>query len=372
MQQLENYREQIDAVDQQIVALLAERRKIVSAIVAHKKAHHLPVYHPAREEDLIHQRRAQGQSAGLEADFVEELFRLILRHSRAVQSTRMALTGVRLDAAVLIVGGRGAMGCYFQRWFQRSGYQVRILDKDDWQDVKALCCGIALALISVPIEHTEDVIRRLCPHLPQTCVLADITSIKAAILKTMLACHNGPVMGLHPLFGPTTSSMDKQIIVATPGRDGAAAQWLLDQLAAWGGIVVTAQATEHDQNMAVVQALRHFAAFTFGQFLYRQQIDLGRTLEFSSPIYRLELGMVGRLFAQDARLYAEIIFATPHCRRIIKAFIASVGDNLELLETADKERFCREFEKIASFFGCFSEQALRESTYVIDKLIERF
>ncbi len=61
--------------------------------------------------------------------------------------------------------------------------------------------------------------------------------------------------------------------------------------------------------MGIVQSLRHFATFAFGQFLKRRQISLSRTLEFSSPIYRLELGMVGRLFAQDSSLYSEIIFA---------------------------------------------------------------
>ena len=61
----------------------------------------------------------------------------------------------------------------------------------------------------------------------------------------------------------------------------------------------------------MVQALRHFATFIFGRFLYQRRINLNRTLEFSSPIYRLELDMVGRLFAQDPELYSEIIFATP-------------------------------------------------------------
>jgi len=34
--------------------------------------------------------------------------------------------------------------------------------------------------------------------------------------------------------------------------------------------------------------------------------------------------------------------------------------------------FCAEFKNIAEWFGPFSEQAMRESTYLIDRLIERF
>jgi chorismate mutase/prephenate dehydrogenase len=43
-----------------------------------------------------------------------------------------------------------------------------------------------------------------------------------------------------------------------------------------------------------------------------------------------------------------------------------------MVEKGDKEAFLAEFNKIAEWFGTFSEQAMRESTYLIDKLIERF
>ncbi|MFW5641080.1 MAG: prephenate dehydrogenase dimerization domain-containing protein, partial [Thermodesulfobacteriota bacterium] len=182
----------------------------------------------------------------------------------------------------------------------------------------------------------------------------------------------GPVIGLHPLFGPTTASLDKQIIVATPGRDSSACRWLLDQFGTWGSIIVTADAEEHDEIMDIVQALRHFATFAFGRFLSQKQIQLSRTLEFSSPIYRLELGMVGRLFAQDPSLYREIILASPQRRALLKDYIASMNENLAMIESDDKERFQAEFKKIAAWFGAFSDQALRESSYLINKLIERF
>jgi chorismate mutase/prephenate dehydrogenase len=43
-----------------------------------------------------------------------------------------------------------------------------------------------------------------------------------------------------------------------------------------------------------------------------------------------------------------------------------------MLEKGDKQLFQKEFQKIAELFGPFSEQAMRESTFLIDKLIERF
>lgn len=369
---LEALRHKIDEIDLGIIKLLADRRSQVEEMVSLKRVHNLPVHHPAREEDMISERRALGTKMGLDPDHLEEIFRGIMRRSRVGQTNSIARKGVREGAVVLIVGGRGGMGKFFDEWFNRSGYNVRSMGSRDWGNIEALCKDVNLVIISVPIAVTESVINQIVPYLPSQCVLSDLTSIKERPVAVMLEAYNGPVVGLHPLFGPTTSSMDKQIIVATPGRDAQACKWLIDQISAWGAVVVHAEPKEHDDAMAIVQALRHFATFIFGRFLYRRKVDLFRTLEFSSPIYRLELGMVGRLFAQDPALYSEIIFASPERRALIRDYIASMAESLDIVEKGDKEEFNDQFRKIAEWFGPFSEQAMRESTFLIEKLIERF
>jgi chorismate mutase/prephenate dehydrogenase len=124
--------------------------------------------------------------------------------------------------------------------------------------------------------------------------------------------------------------------------------------------------------MGIVQALRHFATFAFGQFLHSRHVPIARTLELSSPIYRLELGMVGRLFAQDPGLYAEIVFASPQRQTLLRDYIQSLNRNLAMIESGDKEEFKRQFRQVAEWFGPFGEQAMRESTFLIDKLVHRF
>lgn len=370
--ELEISRDRIDTVDSQIIDLLAERQAEVEKVLEYKKSNNLPVRHPAREEDMISKRRSQGLDKNLAPDYLEELFRTILRQSRVEQTESKSEKGVRPDSTVLIVGGKGGMGRYFSQWFNKSGYKTRILGSHDWENVEQLCDGIDLALISVPIDKTVEVIEKVAPYLPDNAVLADLTSIKKAPVQAMMKSHTGPVLGVHPLFGPTTSSMDKQIVVVTQGRNTESCKWIIDQLSEWGAIIVQSNEEEHDHTMAIVQALRHFATFTFGRFLHKQNIDLLRSLEFSSPIYRLELGMVGRLFAQDSALYSGIIFASPERREILKAFISSMSETMEIVSDGDKEEFENQFNEIAEWFGPFSEQAMRESSFLIDKLIERF
>lgn len=369
---LEELRRRIDGIDTQLVNLLAERRQVVEEVAHVKREYDLPASHPAREENLISARRAQAEGAGLEPDYVEDLFRTILRNSRVGQLDTLSRSGVRPGATVLIVGGLGSMGRFFSRWFVQSDYKVRVLDRNDWDNVKALTSGIDLCLLTVPIDITPEIAARIAPCLPADCVLADVTSLKRGPMEAMLQHHSGPVVGLHPLFGPATKSMDRQIVVMNAGRAPEKYQWLLDQLTVWGNVLVQTSPEEHDELMGIVQALRHFATFTFGQFLHSRRVPILRTLELSSPIYRLELGMVGRLFAQDPSLYAEIIFATPQRLALLKDFVQSLQQNSDLLERGDKAEFIKRFREVATWFGPFSEQAMRESTFLVDKLAHRF
>jgi chorismate mutase/prephenate dehydrogenase len=370
--EIKKLRNNIDGIDQQILELISQRLDQVRQVVALKKSHNIPVYHPAREEDLISKLRNQAAAAAVNPDFIEELYRVVLRNSRIEQTGQMKQQSVKAGANVLIVGGAGQMGQFFAAMFRSSGYGVRILTENNWNEAEALCRDTDLVLISVPINVTLETIQRITPFVPETAILADITSIKQAPVDEMLKQFKGPVIGLHPLFGPSCSTLDKQIIAVVPARNNPACQWLVDQLTLWGAVLVSSTAQEHDKIMDMVQALRHFAAFCFGQFLCQQKIDLEKTLEFSSPIYRLELGMVGRLFAQSGNLYSEIIFATAERRDMLKAYVSSINEQITLVDNNDKALFEQRFAEIADWFGSFSEQAMRESDFIINKIIERF
>ncbi len=365
-------REKIDAIDGRIMELLAERASVVAEVAEVKKANNLPVYHPAREEDLITSRRKLAKELNLSPDMAEEIFRTVLRNSRIKQTGTMAGKAVNPSAKILVVGGAGAMGRLLVRWFTQAGYEVRVLEREDWPRAASLCDKIDLAILSVPIQATAQAAQMLSAHLPKDAILADITSVKKEPVRAMLKAHAGPVLGLHPMFGPTTESFDKQIVVVTEGRESEKCEWVVRQLAAWGAVTVKSTPEEHDEMMDVVQALRHFATFCFGRFLCDQKVNLARTLEFSSPIYRLELGMVGRLFAQDPELYADIIFSTPERRELLKGFVKNLSENVKLLDDSDVEGFLKEFRRVSQWFGPFGEQAIRESTYLIEKMVERF
>ena len=249
---------------------------------------------------------------------------------------------------------------------QRSGYLVEVLEQDNWHQAKDMVQGAALVLIAVPIAVTQQVIAQL-PELGADTVLADLTSTKTGPLSAMLAKHSGAVVGLHPMFGPDISNIAKQVVVVSHGRDAEKYQWLIQQFTVWGAVLTEKSAQQHDELMQLIQAMRHFSSLVYGVHLAEEQADLQQLLELSSPIYRLELAMVGRLFAQNAELYADIMLSSSAVTGLLQRYQHRFNQLSHLLAARDKEGLMAEFAKGQQFFGPLADQFLQESRRLLQK-----
>ena len=345
---IEELRQQIDRLDTELVELLAKRQAVTAEVGRYKKDVGKPIYDPARESELIGKRRQLADSLGLSPELIEDLLRRIMRES--YQSQHNTYRCIKPNAKIVIVGGRGALGQRFKEMFERSGYQVKTLDQDDWPDAEALVSGAQLVLVAVPIERTVEIIAKL-PALNADCILADLTSLKEKPIAAMLAQHPGPVVGLHPMFGPDVPNFVKQVVVACHGRGRAKYQWLLQQIALWGAVLQQDDAKAHDKSMQLIQAMRHFTTYVYGRFLSQQNADLNQLLRLSSPIYRLELAMTGRLFAQNSRLYADIIYGAEQAQGMAQAFLQELELAIDDLANGDKDAFSTKFAEVATWFG---------------------
>lgn len=86
--ELRQVREDIDAVDRELVDLLARRVELARRAARAKAQVGQPVPDPAREEALVASRGAWGASLGLDEEGVEAVFRAILRFSRRSQHSK--------------------------------------------------------------------------------------------------------------------------------------------------------------------------------------------------------------------------------------------------------------------------------------------
>ena len=84
MSQLEEYRDQIDAVDKELVALFRRRMDITAKVGQYKLERQMPVLDAARERRVVEARTAMVDDATLKAD-VAELYASIMAISRRQQ-----------------------------------------------------------------------------------------------------------------------------------------------------------------------------------------------------------------------------------------------------------------------------------------------
>lgn len=364
-QQLSALRLQIDEVDSELVKLLQKRSELTRSIGQLKSQYAQPIYAPEREKALIDARRQQAETLGVSADLIEDILRRMMRDSYHSQHAKYACVNPHIKK-VVVVGGAGSLGKVFVGLFEKSGYAVDVLEKADWQDASKTLEQADLVLLSVPINITCEIISQL-PKLKPTCLLADVTSIKQAPLDAMMAVHDGAVVGLHPMFGPDAPGMIKQVVVVCEGRHPHQYQWLLDQMHLWGGSLYHSSASEHDHAMAYIQVMRHFSSFVYGQHLQQENPKLTKLISFSSPIYRLELAMVGRLFAQAPELYADIIFSNKDSAALLKRFNQRFESAINLLESGDKAGFIAQFKDVALWFGDYSQICLSDSKKMLLK-----
>ena len=367
MNPLAPIREQIDLVDQQLISLLAKRLELVAEVGRIKHQHGLPVYAPDREAVMIEARRQEAEQQGVPADLIEDILRRVMRESYANENKHGFKTVNPNIKKIVMVGGRGKLGGLFARYFQLSGYHVELLDKQDWENAKKILADANLVVVSVPIANTLDTLEALKPYLTEQMILADLTSVKAQPLAKMLEVHQGAVVGLHPMFGPDIASFAKQVTACCHGRYAQRYQWLLDQIQIWGAKIEEIDAHEHDHAMTYIQALRHFSTFVAGLHLSQQPVKLAQLLSLSSPIYRLELAMIGRLFAQDGGLYADIIADKPENLAVIESLQKSFNQALSYFKQQDKTAFIESFNEVHQWFGEYSEQFLKESRNLLQQ-----
>jgi chorismate mutase/prephenate dehydrogenase len=142
-------------------------------------------------------------------------------------------------------------------------------------------------------------------------------------------------------------------------------------LNARGLSILETTAEEHDKAMGIVQVLTHQTTEVLGRTIQQLDIDIQRTLEFTSPIYLMELLMAARHFAQSADLYASIQMNNLETETVLDA-LQKAGDELRnIVLQKDRGAFKEIFECVHKHFGEFSERALEQSSFLIDRLVER-
>ena len=285
-----------------------------------------------------------------------------------------------MTTRLLILGGTGETGSWFARYFREKGFDVAVWGPSGKTGIAA-SLGVRYAadmikeaeqsdivLLSVPIEKTVEVIRKVAPCMQPGSLLMDVTSLKSEPMTAMIrhAPQGVEVIGTHPMFGPTMPTLKGQTIILTPAVRQSET-WLPKIKSLFesdGARIEVLDPEEHDEIMAVVQALTHFAYIGIGATLQALDFNVEKSRKFMSPVYEIMIDFVGRILDQNPELYASIQ-KNPKAMKVRQTFIGECMRLAEKADSGDLDGFKKIMREAAEHFG-ETHEALERSDRMIN------
>ncbi len=262
---------------------------------------------------------------------------------------------------VAIIGGSGKMGSWFARFLLKEGKDVLLIGRSkpklekarrrlnvsittDIEDVKQA----DVILISVPVGHFEETVKRLSPHTHPDQTILDITSVKSLPVEAMHKyIKRGRVLGMHPVFGPGARSLVNQNFVLTPTdeQENRLAEKVRSYLETKGAKVRLMTPQEHDDMMAVILGLAHFIAIVSADSLVNFE-RLKEMEAISGITYKVLLTLVESVISEDPELYASLQMNLPNLPDFQKRFQQNCREWAELVKQKDRQQFIHRMKAI--------------------------
>ncbi len=362
-------RDELAQTDTELVRLLANRMRLIRAVAQYKADQGLPSFDREREGAHLDVLLERAKDEGLPEDVVRDVFARLFAASRLEQRRFLQARSERFSIG--IIGGTQGMGAFLAKVWSAGGYEVEAMGLEGGPTAEEVASRNDLVVIAVPIDVTPAVIAKVAPHMRKGACIVDVTSIKKPPLDAMLAHapEGVDVVGTHPMFGPHGIDFDRQKVVLCRGRGDDAFARVKKLYETFGAETIEATAEEHDAQMALIQVLVHEKTMVLGSVLERLKADLGRSLQFASPIYRTELAMIGRMFSQRAELYADILTVNPEAPRLSHVFEQEAAHFARAVAMTDRETVLRRFQQVAVYMKDFAAWAKKQSDAILDDLV---
>jgi prephenate dehydrogenase len=247
-----------------------------------------------------------------------------------------------------IIGGTHGMGAWFADLLRGRGYVVHVSGRTTGMPMAEMagCCQVVV--VSVPISVTTEIITRIGPLMQEESLLMDLTSLKAEPVAAMLQHSRSEVIGCHPLFGPQVPSLKDMHVVLCPVRTKRWLPWLTNVLEKGGALLVETTPEKHDELMSVVQGLNHLNTVIMGMALGKTAAPVSQLERFTTPFFDMKAGMVKKIFADNPRLYAEIICSNPQIAHIIEVYEQMLAGIKPAILRGDAEELTSVMQKTAS------------------------
>lgn len=162
-----------------------------------------------------------------------------------------------------------------------------------------------LLINAVTVKYTIEAFNTVLPYLPESCIIADIASVKNGLPEYYASC-NHPFVSTHPMFGPTFATLDNlsnenAIIISESDHLGKV--FFKDLYNSLHLNIFEYSFKEHDETIAYSLSIPFASTLVFAGIMKHQDAP-GTT-------YKRHLAIAHGLMSEDDYLLSEILF-NPH------------------------------------------------------------
>jgi len=265
-----------------------------------------------------------------------------------------------------IIGGSGGMGKVFGKYFKGLGFTVTLHARNK-QRLKTTAAELNvnfeisleksvrnadIVMISIPINSTTTMIRKIGPFLKKNALIFDITSIKFAVFKALTEVKNEyPVncISLHPMFGPGITDMKNYVmmVVKVGGTDiyEEIINDLLDLFRSDGLIVTETSPDIHDKRIALTLGVPHMLNILFLSLLKNTNEHLNELTKYTGTTFLLQKVFAESIIQREMEMFGEIQMENQQFLAILEMFEKLVIKYRKVIENKDMKGFSEIFSQ---------------------------
>lgn len=196
-----------------------------------------------------------------------------------------------------------------------------------------------LLINAVTLKYTIPAFNEVLPHIPENCIISDISSVKTD-LKDFYEQSGHRYVSTHPMFGPTFANLnqlsEENAIIISEG-DYMGRCFFKDVYSRLGLNIYEYSFDEHDRTVAYSLSIPFVSTFTFAAVMKPQDAP-GTTFKRHMRIAR-------GVMSEDDYLLQEILF-NPYTHDQVAQIRTELKELLDIIDNKDADRMKLYISKI--------------------------
>lgn len=242
----------------------------------------------------------------------------------------------------ILILGAGKMGSFFIDLLSFT-HEVAVYEKDPGRMRFTYNCQRftrareidafrpELLINCVTLKYTIPAFEEVLPHIPEECIISDISSVKTG-LREYYERTGRRYVSTHPMFGPTFANLsqlsDENAIIISEG-DCMGRCFFKDLYNSLGLNIYEYSFDEHDRTVAYSLSIPFVSTFTFAAVMKPQDAP-GTTFKRHMKIAR-------GVMSEDDYLLQEILF-NPYTHEQVAQIRTELKELLDIIDAKDADR----------------------------------